>query len=166
MTSQIIPVQSLPTKMTDHFRAFKMDFASSRSFWSRSFWWESFSSFLFFRRRSFQQSFCWKQNFPPPIIFSRSFWWKLFSSRAPIIFRRSFSMQVLYFSTACFGTQFRLDINTNSFHAFAKHIKQSLLALYPTHYILAAFVVQTKLVNCLCWVYACVRKCVAGVYYM
>ena len=149
--------------MTDHFRAFKMDFASSRSFWSRSFWWESFSSFLFFRRRSFQQSFCWKQNFPPPIIFSRSFWWKLFSSRAPIIFRRSFSMQVLYFSTACFGTQFRLDINTNSFHAFAKHIKQSLLALYPTHYILAAFVVPNQVGEL---VYAFVGKCVAGVYYM
>ena len=53
-------------------------------------------------------------------------------------------MQVLYFSTACFGTQFRLDINTNSFHASAKHIKQSLLALYPTHYILTAFVVPNQ----------------------
>ena len=44
---------------------------------------------------------------------------------------------MLYFSTACFGTH-------NSFHAFAKHIKQSLLALYPTHYILAAFVVRNQ----------------------
>ena len=70
---------------------------------------------------------------------------------------------MLYFSTACFGTQFRLDINTNSFHAFAKHIKQSLLALYPTHYILAAFVVANQVGDVCAEFYAFVRKYVAGV---
>ena len=43
-TSKYWQMSPFPTKMTDHFRAFKIDFASSRSFWSRSFWWESFSA--------------------------------------------------------------------------------------------------------------------------
>ena len=51
-------------------------------------------------------------------------------------------MQVLYFSTAWFGTQFRLGINTNSFHDFAKHIKRARVV--PNNYILVAFVVPNQ----------------------
>ena len=81
---QQLSVQLLITKMIDHFRPKKLDFASSRSFSRRSFWWVKLSA---------------TQN-------DRSFCWIIFSHWPAIILVNCFSQQAAdHFQTIIFATR-------------------------------------------------------------